>query len=269
MEGPPPSDPSVLDGAGGGGVSADTPAPPPTLPPSAVNAAKPAPAQAAPPVQSSATASLTYAQQQARQLLSPAMSGRPSVGQVTPMPGTGVTASSPAAPPVQSANELFTLDFHSAPTGSTNTTAESFPRKDVKQDILSLFSSPPVTAPPSSAFGAYATAASVSVSTPALAQPGMGWDSLGAVPNQPPPQQSMLGSSGTGMWGASSGWAQPVAAAPASNNIWSSPSGSTTTAQQLGQFNSNDVWGGSGAASASAPAVSLLDIHSMLSLLIA
>jgi stromal membrane-associated protein len=60
----------------------------------------------------------------------------------------------------------------------------------------------------------------------------------------------MMGTSGTGVWGASSGWNSPPVA-PSQNNLWGS-SVTPTTQQpqpQSGTFNTNDIWG----TSASAP----------------
>jgi len=99
-------------------------------------------------------------------------------------------------------------------------------KKDVKQDILSLFSTPPPT------------------STPQFGQ--MGNQSAYWGDAAPPPQQqqqqttSMMGMNGTGMWGAASGWAAPVI--PAQANVWGSPS-ITAPQQQPNLFESTAAWG--------------------------
>ena len=98
-------------------------------------------------------------------------------------------------------------------------------KKDVKQDILSLFSTPP----------------------PQFGQMGNQTAYWGAA--APPPQQqqqqqqqttSMMGLNGTGMWGATSGWAAPVI--PAQANVWSSPS-ITAPQQQPNLLESTAAWG--------------------------
>jgi stromal membrane-associated protein len=246
MEGPPPSDPSVLDGvaeetADDAPVRTSVQPPPSPSRPTGVVAA-----QAVAPVQSSAAASLSYGQQQARQLLSPGMSGRPSAAQTTTAPTVAPTT--PAPQPAPPSNDLFSLDFH-APPSTSSTSANVVPRKDVKQDILSLFSSPATaSAPQPSAFGSFGNAAPVST------QSGSGWDAFGtASAVQPAAQQSMMGSSGAGMWGTSSGWSQPAAPAPASAGIWGAAAGPAPSL-----LNSNNVWGSSGAAPTNATVSDIL-----------
>ena len=98
-------------------------------------------------------------------------------------------------------------------------------KKDVKLDILSLFSTPPP-------------------STPQFGQMGNQTAYWGGAPPPPLQQQqqqttSMMGMNGTGMWGATSGWAAPVI--PAQANVWSSPS-ITTSQQQPNLFESTAAW---------------------------
>jgi stromal membrane-associated protein len=241
MEGPPPEDPSVLDGVGSAGdAEQEAPAPPP-----AASSSRPpavTPAQAAAPVRSGGVAISPAAQQTARQLLSTGVAGR-----------TIPQAAQPAAPPAQpapapatAAEDIFSLDFHAPASAAPTSPGAGAPKKDVKQDILSLFSSAPAAAPaPSSAFGQFGAA-------PAQGSP---WDAFGA-PAQAAPvpaQQSMMGGSGAGMWGVNSGWNAPAApAAPAQPNIWGSAVPATAAP---GMFNTNDVWA-SPAQSAGAPAAS-------------
>ena len=98
----------------------------------------------------------------------------------------------------------------------------------MKQDILSLFSTPPPT------------------TTPQLSQMGNQsayWGGT-APPSQQQQQQqttSMMGMNGTGMWGATSGWAAPVI--PAQANVWSSPSTTAPPQQQPNLFESTAAWG--------------------------
>jgi stromal membrane-associated protein len=115
----------------------------------------------------------------------------------------------------------------------------------MKSDIMSLFSSAPAAAPShsnpstgvgSSAFGTFASPS----------QPQSAWDQLGSALQTQPQPTSMMGTGGTGLWGASSGWnATPVA--PSQNTLWGNAV--TPTAQQpqsqANSFNTNDIWGSS------------------------
>ncbi|KAG9310383.1 hypothetical protein JVU11DRAFT_9518 [Chiua virens] len=126
------------------------------------------------------------------------------------------------------------------------------PAKDVKQDILSLFSQAPSAAPAqTNAFGQFASA-------PAPAPTA--WDVLGTslshaqgTPSQPQ-RISMMGTSGTGMWGVSSGWNSALPNTAPSTNIWD---GANTTSASGGAnvgnatFNTTDIWGGSATHSTS------------------
>ena len=206
MDGTPPIDPSILDNGAASAPpqkqEAATPPPPPTHVQSTSISTRPS--------------SNTARQPQAHQLLSSNYTNRPAA-----------TPNSPAVqPPVQqtSVNDLFTLDFH-APATSVNPPAQE-QKKDVKQDILSLFSTPPS-------------------STPQFGQMGNQAAYWGGA--APPPQQqqqqttSMMGMNGTGMWGATSGWAAPVI--PAQANVWSSPSITAPSQQQPNLFESTAAWG--------------------------
>ncbi|KAG2361908.1 hypothetical protein BDR07DRAFT_1471947 [Suillus spraguei] len=109
---------------------------------------------------------------------------------------------------------------------------------DMKSDIMSLFSSAPTAAPSagSSTFGTFVSPS----------QPQSTWDQLGGAPQTQSQPTSMMGTSGTGLWGASSGWnATPVT--PSQNTLWGNSV--TPTAQQpqsqANSFNTNDIWGSS------------------------
>ena len=186
MEGPPPVDPSTLE--------SNTPAEPSTAPISPphsppVTSPSPAPAITTP---SHAVASRTQ-----HQLLSAQHKRIPS----TPQPITATPTAAVAAPVgTTTQNDLFTLDFSPAPTPA----ATAAPKKDVKNDILSLFAQAPTataqttTSPPTSPWSA--------------AKPN---SSLFGAPQTAP---SMMGASGVGIWGAGTGWNQPAAvSAPAPN----------------------------------------------------
>ncbi|KZV89071.1 ArfGap-domain-containing protein [Exidia glandulosa HHB12029] len=208
MEGPPPADPSVLDGQGAQ-QEAELPSVPPASPPAPTvsrTIAQPAPAspmrQTQQPVQS---------QSQSRTLLS---SSHVAASRSPPAPAPARPAQ-PAEPKVD--DGLFSLDFHAPPTA----TAPPAQQKDVKNDIMSLFAKAPSApsgilaggAAGSSAFGAFAS----------------------APVQQQPVQQSMWGAPAPvapNVWGAPQ--AAPVAA-PASASggfgadIWGSPSSGAQT----------------------------------------
>jgi stromal membrane-associated protein len=97
----------------------------------------------------------------------------------------------PAPAPAPPQNDLFSLDFH-APSQPAQQQTQPTQPKNAKQDILSLFSTP---AP-----------------NPATAVPVQ--QNLWGQPQQPiqqqqQPVQGMMGQTGTGMWGVSSGWNAP------------------------------------------------------------
>jgi len=249
-EGPVPTDPSVLE---------DGAAPEPAVSPTTTAAAafsvptaqRPTHASS-PSVGSARGVPLTNRQPQPHQLLSTAIAGRTNVSQATtaqPQPTSSVAA--PPAAPASAANDLFSLDFHN-PTPTAFPSAQA-PKKDAKQDILSLFSTPAPNAanPAANAFGQFASA------QPTMQQNVWGGQQWGATPAAVQPAQapvtSMVGNNGTSMWGASSGWNASPATAQPQSNLWG---GATTTMQptqrpsqpaaQPSLFNTNDVWGSSG-----------------------
>ncbi len=180
MEGPPPQDPSILENG-----SSAAPPPPPQQQPATPTFQT---ARASP-----ARVPVTNRQPQPHHLLS---AGYASQQKTQPTP-----AATPAPPPPQPkpSDDLFSLDFHSPVSSSPPPQQDTQQKKDVKQDILSLFSSTPSAAP-------------------ATASPRA----------QPQPQQqqqqttSMMGAGGAGMWGVSSGW-NAAASPPAQPNLWGAP----------------------------------------------
>jgi stromal membrane-associated protein len=187
---------------------------------------------------------ITTRQPQSRQLLSSAIAGRAINTEVptiaSPISAVPQQISAQPAPPSQ--DDLFSLDFH-APAQK----AAPLPAKDMKSDIMSLFSSAPAVSPSPSNPSTVANTFGTLASTP---QAQSSWDQLGSAPQTQPQPTSMMGTNGTGVWGASSGWNSPPVA-PSQNNLWGS-SVTPTTQQpqpQLGTFNTNDIWG----TAASAP----------------
>ncbi|KAG7090620.1 hypothetical protein E1B28_009722 [Marasmius oreades] len=221
MEGPPPADPSVLDDeqptqVAGAPISQASPPPPPPATTSR---------QAVPPT--------TNRQPQGHQLLSTGLVNQhhPRATSTTPQ-----AAPAPSQPPAKGPeNDLFSLDFHSPPSASpvNNGSASQASKKDAKQDILSLFSAPSTQAAPSMGMAQFGGA---------TAQPSP-WATAPA-PNQTNVQSTnMMGTSGTGMWGANSGWTGPIT--PAQHNVWGTPPSLPVAQQQPNLFaSSNDIWGG-------------------------
>ncbi|KAJ3507449.1 hypothetical protein NLJ89_g6300 [Agrocybe chaxingu] len=237
LEGPPPSDPSVLDsGPTVQSVPVPQPAPSqqsvtqPTMSSTrhthAQNASISARGSVAPPI--------TTRQPQVHQLISSNFANRPAPASLVATPSPPIThTSAPFQPPVPPGNDLFSLDFH-APTTPANSASVVEPKKDVKQDILSLFSAAPASASP--------------------AAPGFGqFNAFGAqwggtappqqLQQQPAAQTSMVGGNGVGMWGASSGWTGTPAAPVAQPNIWNA-SATAGPQQTTTLFDTNAVWGG-------------------------
>ena len=209
-EGPPPPDPSVLEG----GLPADAPPPPPSQEQPVV-----APARKSFPLRSSEpsprASRFTTQQPQAHQLLSTNFS-KPTPAQVPSRPV--VQPPSDPAPSLQ--DDLFSLDFHAPPPVIPSNVAPEQPKKDVKQDILSLF-----------------------LNTVPAHNPGSSSWNVPSERQQPTQITSMIGSTGAGAWGASSGWSAPAPTIPAQPNVWNS-SANSTTQQNNNLLNTSNVWGG-------------------------
>ncbi|RXW15083.1 hypothetical protein EST38_g10771 [Candolleomyces aberdarensis] len=241
MEGAPPSDPSTLEG------ESSTPAQQPAAPgPSQQQAAPPVSTPTHAPSNSFSSRGVTNRQPQPHQLLSSAYTSRGQAVPQTATPPPVVAAPAPAQPapqaPASAAQDLFSLDFHN-PSPSSTPAAQQQPRKDVKQDIMALFSAPP-TAAASATFGSFNSPASAA------------WGGVPAAQTQPqsaaPQPTSMMGTTGAGAWGASSGWGAPAPApAPVQSNVWGATApASAIPAAQSSFFNTSDVWGSSNTAAA-------------------
>lgn len=231
LDGPPPSDPSILDDE-----TSPATQPPPEPSVAKVSSRPTHTVNSSTSSLSRTTVSppLTTRQPQPHQLLSTAVAAdrrgqvaAPSV--VVPTPAEA----QPKAPEPE--NDLFSLDFHAPPSsfGNSNNTANPQPKKDVKQDILSLFSAKPA-APQSNAFGQIQSSASP-------------WDSC-SVPQAQPQPTSMMGTSGVGAWGTSSGWGAAAPAPPAQGNLWGNPALALPTQQKQPDLFGSDIWGGSSSA---------------------
>ncbi|KDQ55007.1 hypothetical protein JAAARDRAFT_38114 [Jaapia argillacea MUCL 33604] len=245
LEGPPPADPSIFDNGAPAHASYSHSSTPsvsasPTPPPASTVQARSSFAEnrrSVPPV--------TSRQPQPHQLLSTAMADRTQTSRVVPQSAPVPTPAQPPPQP-QPTNDLFSLDFHAAPP-STSTSPP--PKKDVKQDILSLFASSSQTP--------FSQAAPV----PTQASP---WDQLGGAPVQQRHQHqqaqptSLVGNSGAGMWGVSSGWSAATPAAPTQSNLWGTPGPAQPAPppqqSQQSLFTTSDVWGSSPNSGAAAQA---------------
>ena len=192
---------------------------------------------------------------QARPKQSAASQTQPAI----PPPLSTAPAQTPTVTSPQ--DDLFSLDFHApstsnATTSPTGSSAAAEP-KDVKNNILSLFAA----APPQGG---------------GILGGGFADGTAGFGTAQPQAQvqpTSMMGSSGTGMWGAQSGWngMQSTQGQQAQGQIWSQPSQPQQQQQQpfgvfssnaqqqqsTGLFGSQNVWGGGGSTSATQPNMDL------------
>lgn len=238
-DGPLPSDPSVL--ANG----ADPPIPQQQAVPSNTSTSRPTHASSA---SLSGRSTITTRQPQAHQLLStnfPTTQRQPTATATAIPPAPAAAPVPPPAQPKAPENDLFSLDFHAPPVPVAPT--PEAPKKDVKQEILSLFSTAPaISAPAYGQFGG----------VPAGASP---WGNV-----QPQQQQqyqqptSMLGNNGIGAWGTASGWTgASIAQPPMQTNLWGNPAPASTMQQPVsaGLFNTTDMW--SSAAPAAAPSQDL------------
>ena len=221
VEGPPPTDPSTLESSTPAESSTATmsdsvasispPHPPPVTSPSSA------------PVVTTTTP--VVASRTQHQLLSAQHKRIPSIPKPISAVPTAVAAG--ATPTLSTQNDLFTLDFSPA----TAPAATAAPKKDVKNDILSLFAQAPTPATQS-------TASPTTTSPWGTANPNPSL--FGAPQVAPAPAPSMMGTSGVGMWGAGTGWTQPsTAPAPAPNAFGSFGVPSVPSA-----MSGTNIWGG-------------------------
>ncbi|KAH8101548.1 hypothetical protein BXZ70DRAFT_933821 [Cristinia sonorae] len=245
-EGPPPSDPSTLDDGSGAQQAASLSAPSFPAPSSneSISRSTHAPSGS---VSSARGQPLTNRQPQPHQLLSTSVANRASQPTVAPaQPQQPLQQPAPAPVQTSAANDLFTLDFHN-PTPPAN--APPQPKKDVKQDILSLFSTQ-TAAPQTQAPGFGAATNAFGQFNALQTQPTQNaWGApLGATAAQP---TTFMGNAGVGLWGASSGWNSTPAAAQPQSNLWGSAQPQVAQQQQPQQmFNTNDIWASNGGAGA-------------------
>ncbi|KAA1468303.1 ArfGap-domain-containing protein [Dentipellis sp. KUC8613] len=240
-DGPPPSDPSVLEDD----TPTETPAEAPPAPIAqhsttrsthALTSSLSAPRPASPATRTHVTAR----QPQPHQLLSAQHIRGQSAAQSVPSPAAASQPVQQPTPVLQvkaSENDLFSLDFHApTPSGSIHNATAEMPKKDVKQDILSLFATPSQQS--QAAFGGLPPTAAVQQSP--WAQPSNS-STQHQSPAAPVPQQQLGGA-----WGVGFGWnAQaPAATTSGQSNVWgaSAPAAQPASSQQA-MFNTNDIWG--------------------------
>ena len=117
----------------------------------------------------------------------------------------------------------------------------------MKNDILSLFSTPAQTnvaaATNNNVFGQFQSSPPASAAAASSSDP---WASFGSAPAQvqQPQTMSMIGTTGAGAWGTSSGWTPPA------TNVWGTAPTPTAPAQQQRQSDlfGGNVWGSSNAS---------------------
>jgi stromal membrane-associated protein len=169
-----------------------------------------------------ATPAVSTRHTQPHQLLSAQYARGQAISQSTPAQVTSTPAPAPAPVSLSSENDLFSLDFHAPPVNATPTTAASAPRKDTKQDILSLFGAQAAPSPWS-----HSQAQAQAQATQLQSQP------------LPPFSNATSGSSSTTNWNVGHNWSNPVP--PVQVNVWG---GATTPAQQPSLLGSgSDIWG--------------------------
>ena len=192
------------------------------------------------------------AQRQSHTLLSSQARPKPTTGKQTQQPIANPQSTVPQTPVTSHVtspqDDLFNLDFH-APSASAATTspgsAVAGRPKDIKNDILSLFATSPP--PRTGLLGGGIGDSSTNIGTAQL-----------QAQSQP---TSMVGSTGTGMWGTQSGWngMQTAQVQHVQPPLWGQPSQPQQPPQQpfgtfenhpqpqsAGLFTSQNVWGGVG-----------------------
>jgi stromal membrane-associated protein len=199
VEGPPPADPSTLESStpAESSTSAVFDSVAPISPPHPPSTSSPSPA----PVVTTTTP--VVASRAQHQLLSAQHKRIPSIPK--PISAGPAAVAAGATPASSTQNDLFTLDFSPA----TSPAATPAPKKDVKNDILSLFGQAPTVAAQSTTSTTTPSPWSTDKPNPSL---------FGAPQGHPAPNPSMMGTSGVSMWGAGTGWSQSTTApVPAPN----------------------------------------------------
>jgi stromal membrane-associated protein len=217
MDGPPPSDPGILEGGPSTADTASEPSPASIPGPRSLRTNQQNP-PARQPSAPTVTPAVTTRHSQPHQLLSVQYARGQVTSQPVPTQITPATAPAPTPAPALE-NDLFSLDFHAPPANPTPATTDA-PKKDTKQDILSLFSAPAAPSPWTQA---------------PVAQPH---------PQPLPPFSNVTDASSGTDWNVGHNWSNP--APPMQPNVW----GATTTQQPSLLGSGSDIWGGSTDSSA-------------------
>ncbi|KAF5361670.1 hypothetical protein D9758_007291 [Tetrapyrgos nigripes] len=244
-DGPPPEDPSTLESSTTRSAASAAAAEPllqqpSSPPPRAMQTQTHAPSGS---ISNRNAAPVTSRQPQAQhRLISSTL-----VGQSPSAPTTTTSAPAPAAAAAPAVdNGLFSLDFHS-PSTTPAPSSSPPPKKDAKQDIMSLFSSPAAQPNVAASVVGGAGFGQFSGAMPAMSQAGAWGNAVNpGVQATAMNPTSMMGNSGTGMWGVNSGWNGTGAGAvpPAQANVWGGVA--QQQQQQPNLFASgNDIWGNS------------------------
>lgn len=217
LDGPPPSDPGILEGGLSTGEAASDPSPAPIPDPTPVRVNQQN-SSARQPAAPKVTPAVTARHTQPHQLLSTQYARGQATSPANPTQVTPTSAPLPVPASPAPENDIFSLDFHAPPVNPTSTTTTA-PKKDAKQDILSLFGAPAAPSPWPQAQAPVAQPQS---------QP------------LPPFSNGTPGLSSTTNWNVGHNWSNAVP--PVQPNVW----GPTTPAQQPSLLGSgSDIWGGS------------------------
>ncbi|KAI0294745.1 hypothetical protein BC826DRAFT_306876 [Russula brevipes] len=218
LDGPPPSDPGVLQGGSSTGETTPDPSSAPIRSPTVAHSNHQIPPARQPSAPTVTPAGATR-HTQTHQLLSAQYARGQATSQSIPTQTIPTASASAPAPAPASENDLFSLDFHAPPANTTPSTTPAL-KKDTKQDILSLFGAQAAPSPWSQA------QAQAPVTQP-QSQP------------LPPFSNAMTGSSSTTNWGVGHNWNNPVL--PPQPNVW----GAIIPAQQPSLLGSgSDIWAG-------------------------
>lgn len=164
------------------------------------------------------TPALSTRHTQPHQLLSAQYARGQVASQSVPTPVTSTPTPAPASVPAPE-NDLFSLDFHAPPIDATP--SPPAPKKDTKQDILSLFGAQAAPSPWSQTQGQ---------ATEPHTQP------------LPPFSNATSASSSTANWNVGHNWNNPVP--PVQQNVWGATTAVPTQQPSMIAFGS-EIWGGS------------------------
>jgi stromal membrane-associated protein len=212
LDGPPPADPSILEQAGDRQNIQDS-----QRAPASTSPAGPSGATTGIAAISQSTLPTAVRQPQTHQLLSANFAD--SISNNEAAHGSLKNSTAEVKISEQASGDLFSLDFHVPPVSMTpNGVNSEQPKKDAKDEILSLFSASNV--------------ASTTIS---------GSSASAHVVETRQPTTSMMGTNGVGLWGTGSGWTGPPMTTQQSSwgNLGTAP---PPQPSRSSLFNTSDVW---------------------------